>query len=66
MFTFSVPQVTGGESTPNVRNFTEEQMKAGQGIIGLQMGTNKGASQKGMTAPGAMRQIRLEDNMDRS
>ncbi|XP_028401817.1 calponin-2-like [Dendronephthya gigantea] len=59
-------KVTGGESTPNVRDFTDEQMKAGQGIIGLQMGSNKGASQKGMTAPGAVRQIRHEDNMDRS
>ena len=30
------------------REFTAEQMKAGQNIIGLQMGTNKGASQAGM------------------
>lgn len=59
-------QVTGGESTRNVRNFSEEQLRAGQNVIGLQMGTNKGASQKGMTAPGAVRQIRHEDNMDRS
>ena len=66
MYTFSVPQITGGESTPNVRNFSEEQMKAGKNVIGLQMGSNKGASQKGMTAPGAVRQIRHEDNMDRS
>ncbi|CAB3978108.1 myophilin-like [Paramuricea clavata] len=59
-------KVTGGESTRNVRNFTDEQLRAGQNVIGLQMGTNKGASQKGMTAPGASRQIRHEDNMDRS
>jgi hypothetical protein len=58
--------VSGGESTPNVRDFTDEQMKAGQNVIGLQMGSNKGASQKGMTAPGAVRQIRHEDNMDRT
>lgn len=32
----------------NVREFTDEQMKAGQSVIGLQMGTNKGASQAGM------------------
>jgi len=32
----------------NVRNFTEEQLKAGQNVIGLQMGTNKGASQAGI------------------
>lgn len=36
------------ESTENRRTFTEEQLKAGQGVIGLQMGTNKGASQAGM------------------
>ena len=41
-------------------------MNAGKNVIGLQMGTNKGASQKGMSAPGAVRQIRHEDNMDRS
>lgn len=35
------------EAERNSRNFTEEQMKAGQGVIGLQMGTNKGASQAG-------------------
>lgn len=59
-------KITGGESTPNVRNFSQEQMNAGKNVIGLQMGTNKGASQKGMSAPGAVRQIRHEDNMDRS
>ncbi len=32
----------------NVRNFTEDQLKAGQNVIGLQMGSNKGASQAGM------------------
>lgn len=31
------------------RNFTEEQLRSGASVIGLQMGTNKGASQKGMT-----------------
>ena len=36
------------ESEKNERNFTEEQMKQGQSVIGLQMGTNKGASQAGM------------------
>ncbi|KAK6170108.1 hypothetical protein SNE40_018583 [Patella caerulea] len=35
------------ESEANVRNFSEEQLKAGQGVIGLQMGSNKGASQAG-------------------
>ncbi|XP_066913610.1 myophilin-like [Clytia hemisphaerica] len=35
------------ESTENKREFTDEQLKAGEGIIGLQMGSNKGASQAG-------------------
>lgn len=32
----------------NKREFTEEQLRAGQNVIGLQYGTNKGASQAGM------------------
>lgn len=36
------------ESKGQKREWTEEQMKAGQNIIGLQMGTNKGANQSGM------------------
>lgn len=36
------------EADANKRDFTEEQLKAGQNIIGLQMGTNKGANQSGM------------------
>lgn len=35
------------ESTKNERDFTEEQLRAGQGVIGLQMGSNKGATQAG-------------------
>ena len=45
---------------PNARNFTDEQLKAGQGVIGLQMGTNKGASQAGMTGYGQGRKIHSE------
>jgi len=41
----------------NKRTFTAEQMKAGDSVIGLQMGTNKGASQAGMTGYGSGRQI---------
>jgi len=37
------------EATENKREFTDEQMKAGQSVIGLQMGTNRGASQAGMS-----------------
>merc|ERR1712179_561095 len=35
------------ESKKNVREFTEEQLKAGEHVIGLQMGSNKGATQAG-------------------
>lgn len=36
------------EAEKNERQFSEEQLKQGQSVIGLQMGTNKGASQAGM------------------
>lgn len=35
------------EATSNKREFTEEQLRASDGIIGLQAGSNKGASQAG-------------------
>jgi len=35
-------------SEANKRNFTEEQLKQGETMIGLQMGSHKGASQAGM------------------
>ncbi|XP_065071495.1 myophilin-like [Rhopilema esculentum] len=35
------------EATANKREFTEQQRRAGDGIIGLQAGYNKGASQAG-------------------
>jgi len=35
------------EATANRREFTEEQLREGQNVIGLQMGSNKGASQSG-------------------
>ncbi|XP_034034590.1 transgelin-like [Thalassophryne amazonica] len=41
----------------NKREFTEEQLNQGKCVIGLQMGTNKGASQSGMTGYGQQRQI---------
>jgi len=40
------------EAQRNVREFSDEQMKAGQTVIGLQMGTNKMASQSGMSFGG--------------
>ncbi|XP_058239577.1 transgelin-2 [Hemibagrus wyckioides] len=41
----------------NKREFSEEQLKEGQSVIGLQMGSNRGASQAGMTGYGLPRQI---------
>lgn len=47
---------TGGQKKKRPK-FTKEQLRAGQGFVGLQAGTNKGASQAGMTAFGASRHI---------
>lgn len=49
--------VVNRQSQENKREFTEEQLAEGKSIIGLQMGTNTGASQSGMTAYGWPRQI---------
>lgn len=35
------------EADKNERNFSEEKLKAGQTVIGLQMGSNQGATQSG-------------------
>ena len=43
-----LPSLGPKEASQNKREFTEDQLKAGQNVIGLQMGTNKGASQAGM------------------
>ena len=53
---FEGPSLGPKESSRNCRDFSEEVLKAGHGLIGLQMGTNKCASQKGM-AFGATRHI---------
>jgi len=46
------------EASKQTREFdAEETRKAGQAIIGLQMGTNKGATQAGMTPYGLQRQV---------
>ncbi|KAF2902791.1 hypothetical protein ILUMI_03399 [Ignelater luminosus] len=45
-------------SDENVREFSEEQLKAGQTVIGLQAGSNKGATQAGQNI-GAGRKIIL-------
>ncbi|KAL7390206.1 hypothetical protein ABVT39_016940 [Epinephelus coioides] len=41
----------------NRREFSDEQLSEGKNVIGLQMGTNKGASQAGMKGYGLPRQI---------
>jgi len=41
------PCLGPAESTENKREFTEEQLRAGEGIINLQAGSNQGATQAG-------------------
>jgi len=45
---FGVACMGPKESSKNVREFTEEQLRASEGIVNLQYGSNKGASQSGM------------------
>ena len=42
-----IPGFGPKEAQANKREFTEEQLAQGKNIIGLQMGSNKGASQAG-------------------
>jgi len=41
------PVLGPAEATENKRDFSEEQLRASEGIIGLQAGSNQGASQAG-------------------
>jgi len=45
---YGLPGIGPKESTKNVRNFTDEQLKASEGVISLQYGSNKGATQSGI------------------
>jgi len=45
---YGKPSIGPKEASKNVRHFTEEQMKAGDSVIGLQAGSNKGATQSGI------------------
>lgn len=45
---YDKPSIGPKEADKNVRKFTEEQLQAGQGIISLQYGSNKGANQSGI------------------
>jgi len=44
---YNGPRLGPEEATQNRREFTEDQLRAGEGVIGLQAGSNKGASQAG-------------------
>ena len=46
---YSGPTLGPKMADKNVRQFSEEQKQAGSAVIGLQMGSNKGANQSGMT-----------------
>lgn len=55
---FRGPTLGPKEAAKNVRAFDEQQTrKSGQAVIGLQMGSNKGATQAGMTPYGQQRQV---------
>ncbi|CAG0900529.1 unnamed protein product, partial [Darwinula stevensoni] len=43
------PHLGKKPSDENKRDFSEEQLRAGESVIGLQAGTNKGASQAGQS-----------------
>uniref|UniRef100_A0A1W7RAU4 Transgelin n=1 Tax=Hadrurus spadix TaxID=141984 RepID=A0A1W7RAU4_9SCOR len=45
---FGLKSIGPKEAESNVREFTDDQLKAGQTIIGLQYGSNKGANQSGI------------------
>ncbi|KAF7275222.1 hypothetical protein GWI33_012069 [Rhynchophorus ferrugineus] len=45
---YGKPSIGPKEAEKNERVFSEEKLKAGQTIIGLQMGSNKGANQSGI------------------
>ncbi|XP_018320437.1 myophilin isoform X2 [Agrilus planipennis] len=45
---YGKPSIGPKEAEKNERHFSEEKLKAGSTIIGLQMGSNKGANQSGI------------------
>jgi len=60
---FAGPTIGAKVASSNKRIFSPDQLAESNKIIGYQYGSNKGASQAGMTPYGATRQIRLEDMM---
>lgn len=51
------PKLGPKEAEGQKRDWTEEELRQGSGFVSLQMGTNKVASQQGMTPYGKQRQI---------
>jgi len=45
---FGKPSIGPKEAEKNARNFSEEQMRASDGMVSLQYGSNKGANQHGI------------------
>nr|CAB3232115.1 calponin-1 [Phallusia mammillata] len=54
---FTGPSIGVKMANKNERELDEQKLREGRNVIGLQMGTNQGASQKGMTAYGLGRQV---------
>ncbi|KAK2164114.1 hypothetical protein LSH36_68g01041 [Paralvinella palmiformis] len=54
---FSGPTIGVKLAEKNVRMFSDETLQAGKMVLSMQFGTNKGASQKGMTPYGATRKM---------
>lgn len=46
---FGKPSIGPKEAEKNVRQFSDEQLKASNTVISLQYGSNKGANQAGMS-----------------
>lgn len=51
------PTLGPKEATAQKRTFSDDKLQDGKKVIGLQMGSNRGASQAGMTPYGMGRQI---------
>lgn len=54
---FTGPKIGVKPAEQNKRDFDEATLNAGKFTVSQQMGNNKGASQAGMTAPGARREV---------
>lgn len=60
---FGGPLIGVKVAEANRRNFSPDQLAASNRIIGLQYGSNKGASQAGMNSYGSTRQIIPDGNI---